>query len=162
MRSEPKSISIKTNPVTIAKRQLRAQNVQETFVVPPGTRSVLLFLVQDIHHLCADSELDGRAKAGGGVNALGITNDTTGKFEYFSRAQDAIRDKATDPRVLNDDSDTNPLYGGQSSEVKTASGADVPLERSAPSFWTTLQVQLGQDVQPREQLAAQDPTVGAM
>ena len=72
-------------------------------------------------------------KAGGGVNALGITNDTTGKFEYFSRAQDAIRDKATDPRVLNDDSSTNPLYGGQSSEVKTASGADVPLERTARS-----------------------------
>ena len=52
----------------------------------------------------------------------------------ISATQDAIRDKATNPHVLNDDSDTNPLYGGQSSEVKTAAGANVPLERSTPSF----------------------------
>jgi hypothetical protein len=157
----PNSISIKTNPVTIAKRQLVTDTVQETFVVPPGTRSVLLFLVQDIHHLCADFELDGRAKAGAGVNALGITNNTTGKFEYFSRAQDAIRDKDTDPRVLNVGS-TNPDYGDKTAEVKQADGTSVQLEKSAPAFWTDLQVQLGQDVQPREQLAQQDPTKGAI
>ena len=158
----PNSISIKTNPVTIAKRQLVTDTVQETFVVPPGTRSVLLFLVQDIHHLCADFELDGRAKAGAGVNALGVTNNTTGKFEYFSRAQDAIRDKDTDPRVLNIDSSTNPDYGDKTAEVKRADGTSVQLEKSAPAFWTDLQVQLGQDVQPREQLAQQDPTKGAI
>jgi hypothetical protein len=95
------------------------------------------------------------------VNALGITNDTTGKFEYFSRAQDAIRDTDTDPRVLrvNDD---NPHYGDKYAEVQDASGGAIQLEKSAPAFWTDLQVQLGQDVQPREQLAQQNPTKGTI
>ena len=154
----PKSISIKTNPVTIAKRQLRSDSVQETFVVPPSTRSVLCFLTQDIHHVCADFELDGRAKAGSGVNALGITDDTTGKFKYDSRAQDAIRDGSTDPRVHNT---VVPTYSPEIvAEVRSADGTAVNLEKSAPHYWTNLQVQLGQDVQPREQLAQQKPTTG--
>jgi hypothetical protein len=154
----PKSISIKTNPVTIAKRQLRSDSVQETFVVPPSTRSVLLFLTQDIHHLCADFELDGRAKAGSGVNALGITDDTTGKFKYDSRPQDAIRDGSIDPRVHNA---AVPTYSPEiTAEVRKPDGTKLELEKSAPHFWTNLQVQLGQDVQPREQLAQQKPTTG--
>ena len=154
----PKSISIKTNPVTIAKRQLRSDSVQETFVVPPSTRSVLLFLTQDIHHVCADFELDGRAKAGSGVNALGITDDTTGKFKYESRPQDAIRDASTDPRVH--DTAVATYTPEIVAEVRTADGTAVNLEKSAPHYWTNLQVQLGQDVQPREQLAQQKPTTG--
>ena len=97
----PKSISIKYNPITVAKRQLRNQNIQETFVVAPSCRALLLFLVQDINHLCADFELDGRAKAGAGVNALGITDDTSGQFKFDSRAQKAIRDVDIDPREHN-------------------------------------------------------------
>ena len=45
----PKSISIKYNPIQVAVRAMRTQNVQETFVVPASTRSVLIFLRQDIH-----------------------------------------------------------------------------------------------------------------
>lgn len=157
----PKSLSIKTNPVTIAKRQLRTQTVQETFVVAPGTRSVLLFLTQDINHICADFELDGRAKAGAGVNALGQTITTTGsdygKFAYDSRAQAAIRDTDTDPRVYN----AGPTYTPtQIIEVRNKQGGTVTLEKTAPHYWENLQIQLGQDVQPREQLAQQKPTTG--
>ena len=61
-------------------------------------RRYLCFLVQDFAHLCADAELDGRAKAGAGVNALGITDDATGKFGYDSRALQCVRDADIDPR----------------------------------------------------------------
>ena len=157
----PRSISIKTNPVTIAKRQLRTQTVQETFVVPPSTRSVLLFLTQDIHHICADFELDGRAKAGGGVNALGETITTSGpdygKFAFDSRAQKTIRDAHTDPRINRTMTDYQPT---QVIEVRNDDGSTVNLEKTAPHYWENLQIQLGQDVQPREQLAQQKPTTG--
>ena len=44
---------------------------------------------------------------------LGVeTNNATGKFEYFSRTQGAIRDKDTDPRVLLlDFCDSVPIVG---------------------------------------------------
>jgi hypothetical protein len=157
----PRSISIKTNPVTIAKRQLRTQTVQETFVVPPSTRSVLLFLTQDINHLCADFELDGRAKAGSGVNALGQTVTTAGadygKFAYDSKAQKTIRDAHTDPRISRTVPDFTPT---QVIEVRENDGDTVSLEKTAPHYWENLQIQLGQDVQPREQLSQQKPTTG--
>ena len=88
----PKSISIKINPIQVHTRTLRSRSVQETFVVPPSTRSVLIFTRQDIRHLCADRELDGAAKAGAGVNAMGKTDTAArladgsggkGNFIYF-------------------------------------------------------------------------------
>ena len=153
----PKSISIKTNPFTIAKRQLRTDSVQETFVVPPGTRHLMCFLVQDIHHLCADFELDGRAKAGAGVNALGETDNTDGKFKFDSQAHAAVRDTDIDPRVSNTVTAYQPT---QAIEAQSYDGTFRNLELSAPHYWTSLQVQLGQDIQPREQLTQQNPTSG--
>lgn len=162
----PKSISLKTNPIQVAKRQLRTQNVQESFTISPSTKAVMCFLVQDFAHLCADAELDGRAKAGAGVNALGITDDTTGKFTYDSRALQCVRDADIDPRepsaigglTANAANDYTPATV---LEVKNGA-ASVNLEKTAPMYWESLQVQLGADVQPRDMLTQQSPPTGLL
>jgi hypothetical protein len=155
----PKSISIKTNPVTIAKRQLRSDSVQETFVVPPSCRSVLLFLTQDIHHLCADRELDGQAKAGAGVNALGHTNDASGTFAYDSRPFMIANgdDDQIDPRhpSANSVGGDGILDSIVSNEIDGAK-----LEHTAPMCFEQLQCQLGQAIVPREALSNMKPPRG--
>ena len=155
----PKSISIKTHPIQVAVRTLRSQTVQETFVVPSSTRSLLVFLKQDIHHLCADRELDGQAKAGAGVNALGTTNDTSGTFAYDSRPFMIANgdDAQIDPRHPSANS-----VGGEgilnsivSNEIDGAK-----LEHTAPMCFEQLQCQLGQAIVPREALSNMKPPRG--
>jgi hypothetical protein len=155
----PKSISIKTHPIQVAVRTLRSQTVQETFVVPSSTRSLLVFLKQDIHHLCADRELDGQAKAGAGVNALGTTNDASGTFAYDSRPFMIANgdDAQIDPRhpSANSVGGDGILDSIVSNEIDGAK-----LEHTAPMCFEQLQCQLGQAIVPREALSNMKPPRG--
>jgi len=142
---------------------MRSQSVQETFVVSPATRAVYIFTTQDLKHICADSELDGRGKAGAGVNCLGTSDATTGRFLYDSRAQQVIRDKDVDPRDPSD-------YGKIGADAVTEKGGGIPLEvdktvlveQTAPFCFSSLQVAIGGTNAPREMLSEMQPAVGKM
>ena len=151
----PKSISIKTHPIQVAVRTLRSQTVQETFVVPSSTRSLLVFLKQDIHHMCADRELDGQAKAGAGVNALGTTDDSTGLFGYDSRPIQIGADSDIDPRQPSDVA----AIDSPSQTVPNEIDGSL-LEQTAPMCFEQLQCQLGQAIVPREALSNMKPPRG--
>ena len=71
----PPSQSIRYSPIQVTRRKVEGTSLAETFVVPPSTKSVMIFLEQDTSHVCIDAELD--SKAGAGINVLGST-DTTG------------------------------------------------------------------------------------
>jgi hypothetical protein len=61
----PKSISIRWAPIQVTTRKIEGTSVTEGFVVPPNTKSVLLFMRQKFAHICADrAEL---SLAGGGL-----------------------------------------------------------------------------------------------
>ena len=93
----PKSISQKVHPIQVATRQITTQSINQSFTVPVSTVAVAIFLRQQFRHICADTELDGQAKAVAGVNVLGSTDSTTGVFQYESRAIAALRDAKLDP-----------------------------------------------------------------
>ena len=163
----PMSISQKFMPFTIVKRQLRNKIIQESFTVSPATKAVLVFISQELSHVCIDNELDSRARAGGGCNVLGITNTTAatdsadyGKFEYHSRPQFENKSRI-DPRVASSqgkgDSDDHP---SAEQSFLTATGESKRLEKSAPMFISSLQCQIADDVQPAQMLTDQDPTTG--
>ena len=160
----PKSISVRYNPIMVAKRQLRSASIQETFVVSPATRAIYVFLVQDLHHLCVDNELDGRAKAGSGVNCLG-SSSAAGRFLYDSRAQQLIRDEDIDPRAPSAFGATSPVDAAKTnttSPLPLEANAAVAVEQTAPFCLTSLQVQLGGQIQPREMLSEMSPSTGKM
>ena len=106
----PPSQSIRYSPIQVTERKVDGQSLNETFVVPPSTKSVMIFLRQDANHVCIDRELD--SKAGAGINVLGQTDtagtlDSTadrtgaqhaGTFVYDSKDIYDSRDLATDPR----------------------------------------------------------------
>ena len=151
----PPSQSIRYSPIQVTERKVDGQSLNETFVVPPSTKSVMIFMRQDANHVCIDRELD--SKAGAGINVLGQTDtagtlDSTadrtgaqhaGTFVYDSKDIYDSRDLATDPR-----------------RVKTASHSAV--ETTRPSALQSLQVQLGGQIQPREMLTEMDPRNGKM
>ena len=89
---------------------------------------------QQFRHICADTELDGQAKAAAGVNVLGSTDSTTGVFQYESLAFAALRDSKLDPR-------TQVAVAGDSGIVLEAD-TDKKVEPSAPFGLTQLQAQL--------------------
>ena len=151
----PPSQSIRYSPIQVTRRKVEGTSLAETFVVPPSTKSVMIFLEQDASHVCIDAELD--SKAGAGINVLGSTDtagtgDTTadrtgtqhaGTFLFDSNDIYASRDLSTDPR-----------------RVKTASHSGV--ESTRPYALQSLQVQLGGQIQPREMLTEMDPRDGKM
>jgi hypothetical protein len=151
----PPSQSIRYSPIQVTERKVEGDSLNETFVVPPSTKSVMIFMRQDANHVCIDRELD--SKAGAGINVLGATDtagtgDSTvnrtgaqhaGTFLYDSKDIFDSRDVATDPR-----------------RVKTAS--HTTTETTRPSALQSLQVQLGGQIQPREMLTEMDPRNGKM
>ena len=146
----------------IMRRQLSNKNVQESFTVSPATKAILVFLTQELSHVCIDNELDSRARAGGGCNTLGVTNTDTladgspsnhyGIFEYDSRPR-AAHKTPYDPRLQNTVTDH-----GVATFENPKTGTQDALEISTPMFWSSLQAQLGSDVQPAQMLTEQDPT----
>ena len=74
----PPSQSIRYSPIQVTERKVEGTSLNETFVVPPSTKSVMIFMRQDANHVCIDRELD--SKAGAGVNVLGDT-DTAGTLD---------------------------------------------------------------------------------
>ena len=151
----PPSQSIRYSPIQVTRRKVEGTSLAETFVVPPSTKSVMIFLEQDASHVCIDAELD--SKAGAGINVLGST-DTTGTgdstadrtgaqhggtFLFDSNDIYASRDLSTDPR-----------------RVKTASHSGV--ESTRPYALESLQCQLGGQIQPREMLTEMNPRDGKM
>ena len=74
----PPSQSIRYSPIQVTDRKVEGDSLNETFVVPPSTKSVMIFMRQDHSHVCIDRELD--SKAGAGINVLGVT-DTTGTHD---------------------------------------------------------------------------------
>jgi hypothetical protein len=172
----PKSISIRWSPIQVTTRKIEGQQIQESFVVPPSTKSVLLFMRQAFSHICADrAEL---SLAGGGVNILGtkhtwqpatgaylsgttgeqFTDRTAqleklknGKFLYDNQALKI--DAYVDPRLKR------PVAGNSPDKVVEASAG---VEETRPYAWQSLQVQCGASVQPREMLTDMKPEHGKM
>jgi hypothetical protein len=151
----PPSQSIRYSPIQVTRRKVEGTSLAETFVVPPSTKSVMIFLEQDASHVCIDAELD--SKAGAGINVLGSTDtagtgDTTadrtgtqhaGTFLFDSNDIYASRDLSTDPRRVNTTSHSG-------------------VESTRPYALQSLQVQLGGQIQPREMLTEMDPRDGKM
>ena len=151
----PPSQSIRYSPIQVTRRKVEGTSLAETFVVPPSTKSVMIFLEQDASHVCIDAELD--SKAGAGINVLGSTDtagtgDTTadrtgtqhaGTFLFDSNDIYASRDLSTDPRRVTDASHSG-------------------VESTRPYALQSLQVQLGGQIQPREMLTEMDPRDGKM
>ena len=74
---------------------MRGQQVNESFVVPPSTKSVLLFMRQAFQHICADrAEL---SLAGGGVNIKGTKHTWT---PTTSSNNPATGGTFTDPEIV--------------------------------------------------------------
>ena len=65
----PPSISLRYSPIQVVTRQLQSDSVNETFVVPPSTKSVMIFMRQAFSHLCVDREE--LSLAGAGINVMG-------------------------------------------------------------------------------------------
>ena len=58
LQDVPRSISLKTMPFTIIKRQLRTKVIQDSFTISPATKAVLVFLTQESPHLCVGLQRD--------------------------------------------------------------------------------------------------------
>ena len=179
----PKSISIRWAPIQVTTRKVEGASVTEGFVVPPNTKSVLLFMRQKFAHICADrAEL---SLAGGGVNVIGAAhawkpavgdylNGTTGtKFTARTAQLEANKngkfmfdnqalkiDEDVDPRLKRPkaSASNNPLAFA-ASEL-TGSANDIEITR--PYGWQTLQVSLGGKSAPREMLTEMSPSEGKM
>jgi hypothetical protein len=163
----PRSVSQKIMPMQIMKRQLTNKSVQASFTVSPATKAILVFLSQELNHVCINNELDARARAGAGVNVLGETDTdetspTYGQFLYHSRPQLANK-TPYDPRMpsnqATDTTDSNNNHSGLTFE-DPITGVDKTCEISAPVFWESLQCQLSSDVQPAQMLTEQSPPDG--
>eukprot|EP01043_Picozoa_sp_COSAG02_P060176 COSAG02_NODE_7809_length_2837_cov_2.415997_2_plen_663_part_01 len=150
----PRSISQKVHNIQVATRQIRTQNINESFTVPVSTVACAVFLRQQFKHVCTDTELDGQARAAAGTNALGSTNATTGKFEFESRAIAALRDSRLDPR------EQKTVASDSSIELEVDTAQKV--EQSAPFGFTQLQVQLADAYAPREALSQMEPQKGLL
>ena len=151
----PPSQSIRYSPIQVTRRKVEGTSLAETFVVPPSTKSVMIFMEQDASHVCIDAELD--SKAGAGINVLGATDttgtgDTTsdrtgaqhaGTFLFDSHDIFESRDLSTDPRRVNTTSHSG-------------------VESTRPYALESLQVQLGGQIQPREMLTEMNPRDGKM
>jgi hypothetical protein len=175
----PKSLSIRWAPIQVSTRKIEGDSVAEGFVVPPNTKSVLLFMRQKFAHICADrAEL---SLAAGGVNIMGtkhtwqpkvddkpsddaaafgirgvaLEKNKNGKFMYDNQAM--LIDPDIDPRLkrpVKPDSN-DPLAFQTTDIVDTA-------EPTRPYGWQTLQVSLGGKSAPREMLTNMEPQSGRM
>eukprot|EP01043_Picozoa_sp_COSAG02_P064691 COSAG02_NODE_9535_length_2187_cov_1.823755_2_plen_168_part_00 len=58
----PPSQSIRYSPIQVTERKVEGDSLNETFVVPPSTKSVMIFMRQDATHVCIDRELDSKAE----------------------------------------------------------------------------------------------------
>ena len=47
----PPSQSIRYSPIQVTERKVEGDNLNETFVVPPSTKSVMIFMRQDANHV---------------------------------------------------------------------------------------------------------------
>jgi hypothetical protein len=150
----PPSISMRYSPIQVVTRQLQSDSVNETFVVPPSTKSVMIFMRQAFSHLCVDREE--LSLAGGGVNVMGkaqtLSTDTfqNGRFMYDNQLLNI--DPQTDPRLKRDT--------GTATVDEIALEGGVELTR--PYAFRSLQVQLGSSIQPREMLTDMNPQEGKM
>jgi hypothetical protein len=172
----PKSISIRWAPIQVTTRKVEDTSVNEGFVVPPNTKSVLLFMRQKFAHICADrAEL---SLAGGGVNIIGkahnwkpATGDeiVTGGATFTDRTAQLEKNKngkfMYDNQALLIDADVDPRLkrpATTDSENPDALALDGGVEASRPYGWQTLQVSLGGKSAPREMLTDMNPQEGKM
>ena len=149
----PQSLSLRVSPVQVTTRQMKSRSVNESFVVSPSIKSCMVFIRQNAQHVCIDrSEL---SLAAAGINVLGRTVPLAelpvagpgGTYVYDSLAQEEARDSEVDPRRASD-----------------VAGADLVngRERTAPYGFSSLQVQCGGAIQPREALSEMEPHAGKM
>ena len=118
------------------------------------SQSCMVFIRQNAQHVCIDrSEL---SLAAAGINVLGGTVPVTtsdpvtaagGTYLYDSRLQEGARDPDIDPRRAS---------------IKASADLVQGLERTAPCFFESLQVQCGGAIQPREALSEMSPPNGEM
>jgi len=152
----PPSISLRYSPIQVVTRQLQSDSVNETFVVPPSTKSVMIFMRQAFSHLCVDREE--LSLAGAGINVMGTgqtqSTDTfqNGRFLYDNQLLNI--DAQSDPRVKrvtgDADADSIALNSSNSTEI------------TRPFAFRSLQCQLGSSIQPREMLTDMNPQEGKM
>lgn len=150
----PPSVSLRVSPVQVTTRQMQSRSVNESIVVPPSIKSCMVFMRQNAQHVCIDrSEL---SLAAAGINVLGATVPVSttdpvtaagGTYLYDSTLQEAARDPDIDPRRASTNASTDLIKG---------------LERTAPCFFDSLQVQCGGAIQPREALSGMSPPNGEM
>ena len=150
----PPSVSLRVSPVQVTTRQMQSRSVNESIVVPPSIKSCMVFIRQNAQHVCIDrSELSLEAA---GINVLGGTVPVTtsdpvtaagGTYLYDSRLQEGARDPDIDPRRAS---------------IKASADLVQGLERTAPCFFESLQVQCGGAIQPREALSEMSPPNGEM
>lgn len=150
----PPSISIRYSPIQVVTRQLQSDAVNETFVVPPSTKSVMIFMRQNSSHLCIDREE--LSLAGAGINVLGkaesLSSDAfqNGRFMYDNQLLNI--DPQSDPRLKR-------ATGTDSADkIAVADGKEI----TRPYAFRSLQVQLGSSIQPREMLTDMNPQEGKM
>jgi len=152
----PPSISIRYSPIQVVTRQLQDKAVQETFVVPPSTKSVMIFMRQSFSHLCVDREE--LSLAGAGINVMGKKETQSddafqnGRFQY-------------DNQLLNIDAETDPRLKrnlGSGADDVGAADAGNNIELTRPYAFQSLQCQLGSSIQPREMLTDMNPQEGKM
>ena len=158
----PKSISQKVHPIQVTTRQITSQTINQSFTVPVSTVAVAIFLRQQFRHICADTELDGQAKAAAGVNCLGKSSTATGNFHYDSNAIAALRDGRLDPRQPRTGADAIPATTYSLECAKSDNSGPRMIESSTPYALTQLQVQLADAYAPREALAQMDPLSGTL
>jgi len=131
----PKSISLRWQPIQVARVLLTDQTVNETVTVGPATRAVVICLRDRHAHVCADAEEI--SLGGAGITSKGAAKASTG----------------TAPQLIAGEWEPfNKGYG--------YTDAKEPEYRVEP--WQSLQVQYGNAIEPREMYANLDPLTGQM
>ena len=149
----PPSISLRYSPIQVVTRQLQSDSVNETFVVPPSTKSVMIFMRQAFSHLCVDREE--LSLAGAGINVMGTGQTQSedafqnGRFMYDNQLLSI--DPQSDPRLKR-------TTGAGVDQIATSNGAEI----TRPYAFRSLQCQLGSSIQPREMLTDMNPQQGKM
>ena len=152
----PPSISLRYSPIQVVTRQLQSDSVNETFVVPPSTKSVMIFMRQAFSHLCVDREE--LSLAGAGINVMG-----TGQTESSNAFQNGRF--LYDNQLLNIDPQSDPRLKratGTATVDEIALNSSNSAEITRPFAFRSLQCQLGSSIQPREMLTDMNPQQGKM
>lgn len=135
----PRSISLKYHPIAVSRQLVSASTtVNTSFDVPASTRSIILCLRNRLNDVCVDTEEI--SLAGAGITTYGKRGDVAaddGKGEWIPYNKGYMSDGAY-----------------------TADEANLKKYQVAP--WKSLQVQLGNDIQPREMYSELDPAIGAV